>query len=111
MDWEIRFSNQQVTPWSGLAFLRRMMDKMGFQKHLSSAEMLPEPGSNRGYSPYPYIIGSAVSGILEVLMFHPIDTIVKRLMSNSETILFKKGDDRSIVGKLSSSQQSFLKKI
>ena len=61
MDWEIRFSNQQVTPWSGLAFLRRMMDKMGFQKHLSSAEMLPEPGSNRGYSPVTIIESFMVS--------------------------------------------------
>ena len=50
MNWEIRFSNQQVTPWSGLAFLRRMMDKMGFREHIQSADMLPQPGSNRGYS-------------------------------------------------------------
>ena len=50
MNWEIRFSNQQVTPWSGLAFLRRMMDKMGLSEHIQSAEMLPQPGSNRGYS-------------------------------------------------------------
>lgn len=61
MNWEIRFSNQQVTPWSGLAFLRRMMDKMGFKEHVSSAGMLPQPGSNRGYSPLTIIESFMVS--------------------------------------------------
>lgn len=50
MEWKISFSNQEVTPWSGLAFLRRMMDKMAFSDHLSRGGMLPEPGSNRGYT-------------------------------------------------------------
>ena len=48
MDWEIKLSNQQVTPWSGLAFMRRMLDKMGFSTHLSSSGVLPQLGSNRG---------------------------------------------------------------
>lgn len=52
------------------------------------------PPSNKGGSPYPYIIGSATSGVLEILIFHPIDTIAKRLMSNTETI-FKQGAPRS----------------
>jgi len=30
-----------------------------------------------------YIIGSSLSGILEIMLFHPIDTISKRLMSNT----------------------------
>ncbi|TRX53801.1 IS1380 family transposase, partial [Fulvivirga sp. M361] len=55
MNWEIRFSRQQVTAWSGLVFLRRMMDKMGFSEHLLSGDMLPEPKSNRGYSPLTII--------------------------------------------------------
>ena len=32
-------------------------------------------------SKWPYIVGSALSGILEVLLFHPADTITKRKMS------------------------------
>lgn len=77
--------------------------------------MSPPGGSKHG-SPYPYIIGSATSGILEILIFHPIDTIAKRLMSNTSTIfqqgaprsenmqrlnetLFRKAADRSVVGK------------
>jgi len=64
----------------------------------------------------PYVIGSSVSGILEVIIFHPIDTIAKRLMSNTTTIfqsgapsgenwgrlnkvLFKKDVDRGFFGK------------
>jgi len=61
MDWEIRFSNQHVTPWSGLAFLKRMMDKMGFSEHLLSGDMLPGPQSNRGYSPITIIESFMVS--------------------------------------------------
>jgi len=61
MDWNISFSNQQVTPWSGLAFLRRMMDKMGFSEHLLSGEMLPQPKSNRGYSALTIIESFMVS--------------------------------------------------
>jgi len=41
-------------------------------------------------SPAPYFIGSSVAGILEIVIFHPIDTISKRLMSNTTTI-FQKG--------------------
>lgn len=61
MDWKISFSNQEVTPWSGLAFMRRMMDKMGFSEHLSSSEELPRPGSNRGYNPVTIIESFMVS--------------------------------------------------
>ena len=61
MNWEIRFSNQQITPWSGLAFLRRMMDKMGFSEHLESGDMLPQPKSNRGYSPLTILESFMVS--------------------------------------------------
>jgi len=50
MNWEISFTNQQVTPWSGLAFLKGMMDKMGLRGHLSSGDILPAPKSNRGYN-------------------------------------------------------------
>jgi len=41
-------------------------------------------------SPAPYFIGSSVAGILEIIIFHPIDTISKRLMSNTTTI-FQQG--------------------
>ena len=43
-------------------------------------------GGSKGKSSAPYIIGSATSGVLEILIFHPIDTIAKRLMSNTNAI-------------------------
>ena len=61
MNWEIKFSNQEVTPWSGLAFMRRMMEKMGFSDHLLSTGILPQPGSNRGYNPITIIESFMVS--------------------------------------------------
>jgi hypothetical protein len=42
----------------------------------------------------PYIIGSATSGVLEILLFHPVDTVAKRLMSNTSTI-FEQGAKQS----------------
>lgn len=47
-------------------------------------------GSNKTGSKAPFIIGSCCSGILEILIFHPVDTVAKRLMSNTEAI-FQKG--------------------
>lgn len=42
----------------------------------------------------PYFIGSSVAGILEIIIFHPIDTVSKRLMSNTKTI-FQSGAPKS----------------
>lgn len=61
MEWKISFSNQEVTPWLGLLFLKTMMDKMGFKEHLSDATMLPNPKSNRGYKPSTIIESFLVS--------------------------------------------------
>jgi len=44
-----------------LTFLSRMMDKMGFREHIQSADMLPQPGSNKGYSPLTIIESFMVS--------------------------------------------------
>jgi len=51
-----------------------------------------EGGHKEVKSPAPYFIGSSVAGILEIVIFHPIDTISKRLMSNTSTI-FQKGEE------------------
>lgn len=34
----------------------------------------------------PYLVGSALSGVMEVGIFHPIDTMAKRLMSNTKSL-------------------------
>lgn len=53
------------------------------------------------------ILGSGASGIAELLVFHPVDTVAKRLMTNRgqvslgnlNTILFKKAADASVARK------------
>ena len=32
------------------------------------------------------LIGSSTAGILELLIFHPVDTIAKRLMTNKQKV-------------------------
>lgn len=44
------------------------------------------PGAGQNYSVAPRIIGASISGILEIACFHPVDTVAKRLMSNTEPI-------------------------
>lgn len=61
MKYELRFTDKEITPWSGLGFLRNMMIKMGVRDHLSSLNCLPQPGSNRGYSPIDIIESFMVS--------------------------------------------------
>lgn len=40
----------------------------------------------RGEKAGPYLVGSAMSGVMEVGIFHPIDTTAKRLMSNTKNV-------------------------
>jgi hypothetical protein len=51
-------------------------------------------GSGKKGAKMPYVIGSATSGVLEIMIFHPVDTVAKRLMSNTTTV-FEKGAARS----------------
>jgi hypothetical protein len=53
-DFEIRFSNREVTAWGGLALLKRMLTVIGFRTAARSWD-LPQPGSNRGYPPIQII--------------------------------------------------------
>jgi len=48
----------------------------------------------------PYVVGSSVSGILEVIIFHPIDTIAKRLMSNTKSVFQPGATQRENFGRL-----------
>jgi len=49
-DFSLAFTDKEITPWSGLALLKQLGDRLGFFEHLSQIG-LPEPGSNRGYRP------------------------------------------------------------
>jgi len=50
MDFELQFSDKEITPWGGMALMKRMLDRMGMDAALKDLE-LPQPGSNRGYAP------------------------------------------------------------
>jgi len=52
--FEIKFSNREVSAWGGMALLKRMLDQMGFRQAAADWD-LPQPGSNRGYSPVQLI--------------------------------------------------------
>ena len=45
----IEYSDKPVTPFGGMAVMKRFLDQVGIHQKLSTLD-LPEPGSNRGYS-------------------------------------------------------------
>lgn len=49
MEYDLSYTDKEITPWGGMVFLRKMLDKIGFKKLVESNEDLPKPGSNRGY--------------------------------------------------------------
>lgn len=61
MDFDISYTDKEITPWGGMVFLRQMMDKIGFRQAVERQEDLPRPGSNRGYDPATIIEGFIAS--------------------------------------------------
>ena len=59
-DFELQFSDKLVTPWGGMALIKRMLDHLGFDRALLAAG-LPQPGSNRGYRPEQLIVQMMLS--------------------------------------------------
>jgi len=55
MGLELRFTDKEITPWGGMALMKRMLDQMGLSSALSDIG-LPAPGSNRAYSPEQLIL-------------------------------------------------------
>ena len=50
MEFDLRFTDKEITAWGGMGLLKRMLDHLGFESALTAAG-LPQPGSNRGYRP------------------------------------------------------------
>ena len=48
MDFQIGFTDKEITPWGGMALMKKMLDRSGIDDLLSALD-LPAPGSNRGY--------------------------------------------------------------
>ena len=50
MDFELRFTDKEITAWGGMGLIKRMLDHLEFDAALGACG-LPQPGSNRGYRP------------------------------------------------------------
>ena len=50
MGFKLEFTNREISPWTGIILIKKMLKKMCFDQSLSDIG-LPQPGSNRGYSP------------------------------------------------------------
>ena len=57
---KIEFTDKEITPWGGIALLKKMMDKMSFIELLKTSP-LPAQGSNRGYDPVQIILQFIIS--------------------------------------------------
>ena len=49
MEFDISYTNKEITPWGGMLFLKQMLDKIGFRSVVENNKDLPQSGSNRGY--------------------------------------------------------------
>lgn len=59
-DLKIEFTDKEITPWGGIALLKKMIDKMSFFALLKTSP-LPSQGSNRGYDPVQIIVQFIIS--------------------------------------------------
>ena len=46
----IEYSDKPVTPFAGMALMKRFIDQTGIREHLATLD-LPQGGSNRAYDP------------------------------------------------------------
>jgi len=49
MEFDISYTNKEITPWGGMVFLKQMLQKIGFRELIENNPDLPVSGSNRGY--------------------------------------------------------------
>ena len=60
MDLKLAFSDREITPWSGMVFMKKLLDRTGILSQLVRSD-LPEQESNRGYDPVQLITCFMVS--------------------------------------------------
>jgi Transposase DDE domain group 1 len=60
MDLILAFTDKQITPWSGMIFMKKLLDQTGILSKLIACD-LPRQGSNRGYDPIQLITSFMVS--------------------------------------------------
>ena len=61
MEYDISYTNKEITPWGGMVLLKQMLEKMEFRNVISQCPDLPIQKSNRGYSPVTVIESFLVS--------------------------------------------------
>jgi hypothetical protein len=61
MEFDISYTNKEITPWGGMVFLKQMLEKIGFRKLIEDNPDLPVSGSNRGYNTSTIIEGFITS--------------------------------------------------
>ncbi|WP_430231152.1 hypothetical protein [Nitrosomonas communis] len=49
MDFDLRFTNKEITAWSGMGLINQMLGRIRFSTAMESCG-LPQPGSNRSYA-------------------------------------------------------------
>ena len=61
MEFDISYTNKEITPWGGMVFLKQMLQKTGFRELIEANTDLPQSGSNRGYKTSTLIEGFITS--------------------------------------------------
>jgi hypothetical protein len=61
MEFDISYTNKEITPWGGMVFLKQMLIKIGFRELIEQNPDLPQSGSNRGYNTSTIIEGFITS--------------------------------------------------
>jgi hypothetical protein len=61
MEFDISFTNKEITPWGGMVFLKEMLQKIGFRHLVENNPDLPVSGSNRGYKTSTIVEGFITS--------------------------------------------------
>jgi len=51
MEFDIIYTDKEITPWGGMVLLKQLLQKIGLKKVIEDCSDLPTPKSNRGYSP------------------------------------------------------------
>lgn len=60
MNLKLAFTDKEITPWSGMVFMKKLLDQTDILTKLIACD-LPEQGSNRGYNPIQLITSFMVS--------------------------------------------------
>lgn len=60
MNLKLTFTDKEITPWSGMVFMKKLLDQTGILTRLVACD-LPGQGSNRGYDPIQLVTSFMVS--------------------------------------------------